>query len=293
MSLKIIVIEVTIDHLAFKAQDMVIGTFDLKKRTIVTLELTMEITLVDTTATEADVTQMAFFTGVQAVDRSLQVELMTFRHEGFDGAPEYVAIGFYFGDTVAIIDFAVGTNGDTAKTTIAVGLIRCVTFHKVDVLGIGIDLVFDVDNPVVELVILSIGVMRVASLKYFFAEFEENGMLTLALDVANHLGITLGGVVLQILEGECGGNRCADAAVGHEDDIAYHTVEMASTTNLGIGMLVEAIDANLNLANGGREACDLFFGPENAVGENGRGKTYLMRMGKNGFEVAIHQGFTP
>ena len=31
----------------------------------------MEIALVDTTATEADVTEMAFFTGAQAVDRSL------------------------------------------------------------------------------------------------------------------------------------------------------------------------------------------------------------------------------
>ena len=66
---------------------------------------------------------------------------------------------------------------------------------------------------------------------------------------------------------------------------------MASTTNLGIGRLVEAIDANLNLADGGRKTSDLFFGPKNAVGKNGRGKAYLMRMCENGFEVAIHQGF--
>lgn len=118
-------------------------------------------------------------------------------------------------------------------------------------------------------------------------------MMTLALDVTHHLGITLGSIVLQILEGECGGNRCADAAVGHEDDIADYTVEMTSTTNLGIGRLVETIDADLYLADGGRKAGDLFFGPENAVGKNGGGKSYLMRMGENGFEVAIHQGFAP
>ena len=113
--------------------------------------------------------------------------------------------------------------------------------------------------------------------------------MTLALDVTHHLGITLGSIVLQILEGECGGNRCADAAVGHEDDIADYTVEMASTTNLGIGRLVETIDADLYLADGGRKAGDLFFGPENAVGKNGGGKSYLMRMDENCLEVAIHQ----
>ena len=71
MGLKIIVIEVTVGHLTLKALDVVVGAFNLKKRTIVMLELAMEITLVDTTAAKADVTQMAFFTGVQAVDRSL------------------------------------------------------------------------------------------------------------------------------------------------------------------------------------------------------------------------------
>ena len=61
-----------------------------------------------------------------------------------------------------------------------------------------------VDNSVVELAILGIGVMRVAPQKDLLAEFEENGMMALTLDVANHLSKTLGGVVLQILEGECG-----------------------------------------------------------------------------------------
>ena len=130
---------------------------------------------------------------------------MAFHHKGLDGAPEDIAIGFDLGDAVAVIDLAVGPDGDTAKTTIAVGLIRCMPFHIVDILGIGVDLVFDVNNPVVELAILGIGVMRVASLKYLLTEFEENGMLALALDVANHLCIALGSVVLQILEGECGG----------------------------------------------------------------------------------------
>ena len=147
---------------------------------------------------------MAFVTGVQEVDRSLQVELMAFRHEGLDGTPEDITIGFDLGDAVAVINLAVGTDGDTAKTTVAVGLIRCMPFHKVDILGVGVDLAFDVDNPVVELAILYLGVMRVASRKNLFAEFEENGMMALTLDVANHLGITLGGVVLQILESECG-----------------------------------------------------------------------------------------
>lgn len=71
MSLEIIVIEVTVDHLTLKALDVVIGTFDLKKRAVVMMEFAMEITLVDTAAAEADVTQMAFITGVQEVDRSL------------------------------------------------------------------------------------------------------------------------------------------------------------------------------------------------------------------------------
>ena len=71
MSLKIIVIEVTVDHLTLKALDMVIGAFNLKKLAFVMLEFAMEITLVDAAAAEADVTEMAFITGVQAVDRSL------------------------------------------------------------------------------------------------------------------------------------------------------------------------------------------------------------------------------
>lgn len=71
MSLEIIVIEVTVDHLTLKALDVVIGTFDLKKRAVVMMEFAMEITLVDTAAAEADVTQMAFITGVQEVDRCL------------------------------------------------------------------------------------------------------------------------------------------------------------------------------------------------------------------------------
>lgn len=51
--------------------DVVVGAFNLKKRTVVMLELAMEITFVDTAAAEADVTQMAFITGVQEVDRCL------------------------------------------------------------------------------------------------------------------------------------------------------------------------------------------------------------------------------
>lgn len=68
---------------------------------------------------------------------------------------------------------------------------------------------------------------------------------------------------------------------------------MACTTNLGIGRLVETIDADLNLADGGSEAGDLIFGPEDAVGKDGGRETYLMRMGENGLEVAIHQGLAP
>lgn len=130
---------------------------------------------------------------------------MAFHHERLDGASEDIAIGFDLGDAIAVIDLAVGTDGDATKTTIAVGLIRCMTFHKVDVLGVRIDLVFDVDDPVVELTILGFGVMRFAPLKNLLAEFEENGMMALTIDVAHHMGITLGGVVLQILEGERGG----------------------------------------------------------------------------------------
>ena len=56
MSLEIIVIEVTVGHLTLKALDVVVGAFNLKKRTIVMLELAMEITFIDTAATKTDVT---------------------------------------------------------------------------------------------------------------------------------------------------------------------------------------------------------------------------------------------
>lgn len=56
MSLEIIVIEVTVNHLTLKALDVVVGAFNLKKRTIVMLEFAMEITFIDTAATKTDVT---------------------------------------------------------------------------------------------------------------------------------------------------------------------------------------------------------------------------------------------
>ena len=143
---------------------MVISAFYLKKRAVVLLKLTMEIAFVDTTAAEADVTEMTKTTWLQMIDRCLQVELMAFHHERLDGASEDIAIRFDLGDTVAVINLAIGTDRDTAKTTIPVGLIRCMPFHKVDVLCIGIDLVFDVDDPFVKLAILGLGVMRVAPL---------------------------------------------------------------------------------------------------------------------------------
>lgn len=56
MGLKIIVIEVTVGHLTLKALDVVVGAFNLKKRGVVMLELAMEITFINTAATEADIT---------------------------------------------------------------------------------------------------------------------------------------------------------------------------------------------------------------------------------------------
>ena len=56
MNLKFIVIKVTVDHLTLKALDVFVGAFNLKKRGVVMLELAMEITFINTAATEADVT---------------------------------------------------------------------------------------------------------------------------------------------------------------------------------------------------------------------------------------------
>ena len=74
-------------------------------------------------------------------------------------------------------------------------------------------------------------------------------MLTLLLDITNHLGITFRGVVLQILEGKGCRNRYPNALIGHEDNISDHSLEMTSSSDNGIGRLIESIYTYLDLAN--------------------------------------------
>ena len=162
-------------------------------------------------------------------------------------------------------------------------------FHEVGVFGVGIDSALNLHDTVVELAVLCVGIMCVATRQDLLAEFEKNGVLTLAADGGDHLLITLGSIALEILEGEGGGNGCAYASIGKENDVVDDAVEMTSSTHLGIGGLVEAIDANLYLADKGRETVNQMVVPKDAVGKDGGGETLMMGMLEDVLKVGIHE----
>lgn len=177
------------------------------------------------------------------------MDLHALLHEWQDGLVADIAITLKFGEAVTIKYFTISGNRDTAKTTIAGDRVWCMTFHKVGVLGLGIDSTFNLHYAIVELEVLLFGIMCVATRQNLLAEFEEYWMLALATDGGYHLLIALSCIALKILESEGGGDRCAYTCVGKENDVVDDAVEMAGTTHLGIGCFVETIDANLNLAD--------------------------------------------
>ena len=81
--------------------------------------------------------------------------------------------------------------------------------------------------------------MGITSFQHLLAEFEKDRMLALAFDVSDHLMIAFCSILLEILEGESGSNRCSNSGIGKEDDIAHNAVEMTLASHLGIGGFVE------------------------------------------------------
>lgn len=123
-------------------------------------------------------------------------------------------------------------------------------------------------NTLEKLLVLCLGVMGVAPLKYLLAEFKKYRVLALALDVTNHLLISLGCIVLEILEGEGGGHGCSNTCIRKKYDVAYNAVEMSLSSNLSVGGLVETIYTNLYLTNIRSELIDAILCPKNAIRKN-------------------------
>lgn len=134
--------------------------------------------------------------------------------------------------------------------------------------------------------------MGITSLQNFLTEFEKDRMLALVLDVSDHLLIALSNILLEILEGESGSNRCTNTCIGKEDDIAHNAVKMPLASHLGIGGLVETINADLYLTDIGRKVVDAFLGPKDAIGKYRRFKAYGESMCQDFIKVWIHQRFT-
>ena len=123
------------------------------------------------------------------------------------------------------------------------------TFHEVVILGIGGYGAFYLMNPLEEQLVLCLSIVSITSFQNFLAEFEKDRMLALALDVSDHLLIAFSSILLEILEGECGCNRCSNTCIGKEDDIVYNAFEMALASDFGIGGLVETVNADLYLTD--------------------------------------------
>ena len=193
------------------------------------------------------------------------MDLHALLHEWQDGLVADIAITLKFGEAVTIKYFTISGNRDTAKTTIAGDRVWCMTFHKVGVLGFGINSMLYLHDTIVELAVLLFGIIRVATWQNLLTEFKEYGMLALAANGVDHLLIALGCIALKILESEGGGNRCANTCIGKENDVAYNAVEMARAANLGIGGLVETIDTNLNLADKRRKVVNQTLCPKDTI----------------------------
>lgn len=284
-------VEVTENHFSLQTLDIGLVALGLKEWTLVMLELAMEIALFDAAATATDVAQVAGLTRMQKVDGSLEMELHALLHKGQDGLVTDVAITLEFGEPVTIEYLTISSDGDAAKATVAGDGVWRVAFHEIGVFGIGIDSALNLHDTVVELAVLCFGVIRIATRQDFLAEFEENRMLALAANGGDHLLIALSSIALKILEGEGGGNRRAYASIGNEDDVVDDTVEMASTTHLGVGSLVETIDAHLDLADKRRESVNQIVGPKDTIGEDGGSEPLMVGMLEDVLEIGIHERF--
>ena len=244
-------VEIAENHLSLQTLDVGLVAMGLKERALVMLELALEIAFFNATPSTTDVAQVAGLTRLKMLDGGMEMELHALLHEGEDGHATDVAVTLEFGEPVAIEHLSISGNGDATKTAVAGDGVGGVAFHEVGVFGVGIDSALNLHDAVVELAVLGVGIMCVATRQDLLAEFEENGVLALAADGGDHLLITLGSIALEILEGEGGGNGCAYTGIGKEDDVVDNTVEVTCSAHFGIGGLVEAVNAYLDLADKG------------------------------------------
>jgi len=220
------------------------------------------------------------------------MKLVSLLHEWLEGLSLDIAIALDFGDAIAVIDLAVSTYRDATKAAVALNKIGSMSLHKVVVLGIGGYGAFYLLNSLEEQLVLRLSIVGIASLQHFLAEFEKDRMLALAFDVRDHLLIALSSILLEILEGESGSNRCTNTSIGKEDGIAHNAVEMPFASDLSIGGLVETIDADLYLTDIGRKVTNAFLGPEDAIGKYRCIKAYSESMCQDLVKIGIHQGLT-
>ena len=101
---------------------------------------------------------------------------MSLLHEWSQRFSLDIPIGFHFRDTIAVIDFTIGTYGDAAKTAIPVCLIWGMSLHEVLMLCMWVNAALNIEDAMVEFLILCFSVMGISSLQDFFAEFEKHGM---------------------------------------------------------------------------------------------------------------------
>lgn len=128
------------------------------------LETTLEVALLDATATTTDIAEVTVGAGLEIVNRCVDVESRAKLHEWFYGFGADVAIGFELGEAVAEIDLAIGTNGDAAKAAVARDGIGRVGHHEIGELCFGVDHALYFHDAVVEDAVLLFGVMGVAAL---------------------------------------------------------------------------------------------------------------------------------
>ena len=102
------------------------------------LKFALEVAFVNAATATADIAQMTGAAGGEIVDRGLKMKLMTLVHKWFYRSTINIPITIDLGDAIAIINLAIGTNGDPAKATVAFDEIRGVSLHEVIILSIGV-----------------------------------------------------------------------------------------------------------------------------------------------------------
>ena len=157
-------VEITVNHLLFKFANGVGGAFYLKQRANMVLETTLEVALLDAAASAADIAEVAVGTGLENVNRCVDIEARAQLHEWLYGFGADVAIGFDFGETVAEIDLAIGTNRDATKAAVARDGVGRVALYEVGELCFGVDFALYFHDAVVEDAVLFFSVKGVAAL---------------------------------------------------------------------------------------------------------------------------------